>query len=295
MIAGPTAHHDMTGPAPTGGAGPVPFVVLAIAISWAIWLVGWLAAGRPDTLTTSGMAPIVFLGSFGPTIAAAILSRRASRVTAGLWARGFLRWRMGWRSAAIVAVALPLAVILLTVLLGYTPKPRAGQQGGVLPAYLALFPISVLLGAFAGVLGPGPLGEEGGWRGYLLPRLLLRRDALASSVLIGLAMLVWSAPVAIAFPDARMAESLALFLPVEAIRLIALSYIATTVWRLSNGSLVACVWLRGMVLALAGMAFVPSSWTSGWHLASGLVPFTLAMVLVAIVLGAIQRRRTGAY
>ncbi|WP_295631118.1 CPBP family glutamic-type intramembrane protease [Novosphingobium sp.] len=288
-------NDDVSGFAPIGGAGPVPFVALTFAISWVIWLGGWLMAGRPGSLANPGMSAAAYLGSFGPGIAAAVLSRRAGRLAAGQWAQGFLRWNIGWRATAVVALVLPLMVEVLTLALGFTPRMPAGQAANPVPAFAALFPVSVLLGMIAGLLGRGPLGEEGGWRGYLLPRLLARSDALKSSALLGVIWIVWQLPILLLFTDARDGQTLAGYLSIGTLRALALSYIATTVWRRSRGSLVACIWLQGMVLALAPMAFVPTGWTSSWNVASGFVPFTLALCLVAAGLALIQKRRSGAY
>ena len=41
----------------------------------------------------------------------------------------------------------------------------------------------------------GPLGEEAGWRGYLLPHLLRQYSALVSSLIIGLISALWHFPV----------------------------------------------------------------------------------------------------
>lgn len=291
----PVASDDNSGFAPIGGAGPVQFVALTFAISWTIWLGGWLMAGRPGNLANPGMSAAGYLGTFGPGIAAAILSRRAGRLTAGAWAQGFLRWNIGWRATAVVALALPLTVLVLTVLLQFSPRAPTGPTGHATLAYVALFPVSILLAVVAGLLGRGPLGEEGGWRGYLLPRLLAQTDALTSSAVIGVIWAVWQLPIVVVFADARDGVTLAGYVPLFTLRLIALSYIATTVWRWSRGSLVACIWLQGMVLALSGMAFVPTGWNSPWHMASGAVPFAVMLWLVAGGLALIQRRRTGGF
>ena len=295
MTDTPTTNDNVTGFAPIGGAGPVPFVALTFAISWTIWLGGWLMAGRPGTLANPGMSAAGYLGTFGPGIAAAVLSRRESRLAAGQWAQGFLRWGIGWRATAVVALVLPLAVLAATLLFQFTPKTLAGPAAHASMAYVALFPISVLLAVVAGLLGRGPLGEEGGWRGYLLPRLLVRTDALTASAVIGLIWIAWQLPILVLFADARDGASLAGYLAIGTPRLIAISYIATMVWRWSKGSLVACIWLQGMVVALSGMAFVPTGWVSPWPVPSGLVPFSMVLCAVAGGLALIQRRRTGAF
>jgi len=41
----------------------------------------------------------------------------------------------------------------------------------------------------------GPIGEEAGWRGFLLPRLLSRYSALVSSLILGVIWSVWHLPL----------------------------------------------------------------------------------------------------
>ena len=55
----------------------------------------------------------------------------------------------------------------------------------------------VLAFAFNLILG-GSLGEEVGWRGFLLPRLLEIHSPLAASLLLGLAWAIWHAPIDLA-------------------------------------------------------------------------------------------------
>jgi len=49
--------------------------------------------------------------------------------------------------------------------------------------------------AFVTALPFGPLGEEFGWRGYALPRMLAERGALTSAVIIGLIWTMWHVPL----------------------------------------------------------------------------------------------------
>lgn len=295
MTGSATINHDATGFAPIGGAGPMPFLALTFAISWTIWLGGWFFSGQPNTLANPGMLVSIYMGSFGPGIAAAILSRRQGRDVAGAWARGFVRWNMGWRAAAVVALALPLTVVVLTLALGFTPKPNPAHPLPPILYYVTLFPASLLNGAVGGVLGAGPLGEEGGWRGYLLPRLLAKTDALRASATIGVIWALWHLPIMVLFPEWRESTPFWFYLPLYTVGLVAMAYVFTTVWRWSGGSLVACIWLHGTINALGGIAFNPRVWNSRSGAEGSVVLFMVSLWLVAIGLALVQKRRSGAY
>ena len=64
--------------------------------------------------------------------------------------------------------------------------PRPAQWSGT--PWIPLSFVAIL------VLG-GPLGEEPGWRGFALPRLLGRMNALAASLVLGILWVVWHLPL----------------------------------------------------------------------------------------------------
>lgn len=264
------------------------FIVLTYALSWSIWAGGWLLAGRPDGFGDARMMVAVYAGSFAPGIAAGLLSAREGRRTFLTWLGGFVRFHCGWRAYAVALLPLPIALVALTWLLGYTPRV---EEGG-LPAeaaYLTLFPISIFNGAATAIMGAGALGEEGGWRGYLLPKLLDRMGELRASILLGVIWALWHLPVMAMFVDWREGTSLAFYLPTYIIGVIALSYIFTGVWRSGQGSLVPCIWLHGLVNAIGGLAFQRWAWDSSWSLEASVWHSLIAFWMVALGLWAVRR------
>ena len=257
------------------------FIFLTYALSWSIWAGGWLLAGRPEAFGDARMMAAVYAGSFAPGIVAGLLSALEGRQTFRTWLDGFVRLRCGRRAYAVALLPLPIAFAALTWLLGYTPQIK---QGG-LPAiffYLTLFPISIVNGAATAIMGAGPLGEEGGWRGYLLPKLLGCMGELRASVLLGVIWALWHLPVMAMFMDWRDGTSLAFYLPTYIIGLIALSYIFTVVWRLGRGSLVPCIWLHGLVNAIGGLAFNYRAWNSTWSQEASVWHSLIAFWVVAL-------------
>lgn len=264
------------------------YVVLTYGLSWSIWLGGWLLAGQPDGISDPWMMAAVYAGSFAPGVVGGFLSALEGRHSFGAWLGGFARLRCGWRAYAVALLPLPIAIAGLTWLLGYTPQAEQGGPPAIL-FYLTLFPVSIFNGAATAIMGAGPLGEEGGWRGFLLPRLLDRMSELRAATLIGVIWALWHLPVMSLFVDWRDGTSLAFYLPTYIIGVIALSYIFTVTWRLGRGSLIPCIWLHGLVNAIGGLAFNHRAWNSAWSQEASVWHSLIAFWIVALGLWAARR------
>jgi len=98
----------------------------------------------------------------------------------------FLIWRVGirWWSIALFFTVIPsVAALYLFDLLGGPPVDWSG-----LPPLYTVVPLFIMLTIAAGI------GEEFGWRGFLLPRLQTRHNALVSSLIIGVMWAIWHIP-----------------------------------------------------------------------------------------------------
>jgi membrane protease YdiL (CAAX protease family) len=98
----------------------------------------------------------------------------------------FLIWRVGlqwWAIALFFAVIPSVAGLYLFDLLGGPPVDWSG-----LPPLYTVVPLFILFTIAAGI------GEEFGWRGFLLPRLQTRHNALVSSLIIGGMWAIWHIP-----------------------------------------------------------------------------------------------------
>lgn len=150
----------------------VAFFVLAYAFSWWPW-----------ALSMPGLP----LFPLGPMVAAltltAVINGRDG--LKALLAK-VVQWRVNLRwygVALLLPVALGLSAIGMNLLLG-APMPAATQ----LPQWAVI--LSVLLSQVIFI----QIGEELGWRGFALPRLLEGRSALAASLILGLLWLGWHLP-----------------------------------------------------------------------------------------------------
>jgi uncharacterized protein len=131
------------------------------------------------------------LFAFGPLIAALIVATlTGDRTGLRAWWDYAARWRGGlaWYVLAILLpVAINAAAAGLAVLLG------AALPGAERIAAWPDLPINFLVYLIAF----GPLGEEPGWRGFALPRLLQNRSPLTRSLVLAMFIVVWHLPLVV--------------------------------------------------------------------------------------------------
>jgi uncharacterized protein len=162
----------------------VTFFVLAFAITWVVWVPR--AAGVP-------LGVLGQMWTWIPAIAALL----AAVLTGGrgavrdLGAR-LVRWRVGWQWYAVVIVGpaiFSLVVAGVYVLLG-------GSWAAALPPVLLGETSLLMLPLFLVILtATDGLGEELAWRGFALPRLLVRHNALVASLILGVLWALWHLPL----------------------------------------------------------------------------------------------------
>lgn len=162
----------------------ISYFVIAYAIMFGV-LFGYilLQPGKP----MHQWSLIWFLSVFSPTYSALIVSW----MVGGLpevkhLLSGFTRWKVGffWYFAAAFLFLGPFVIALIYIALGHPP---AGLQPG--------WTIPLLLGKVFTQLFAGPVSEEAGWRGFALPRLQAKYNALVSSLILGVIWTFWHLPL----------------------------------------------------------------------------------------------------
>ena len=170
----------------TTSAFPLKYVLVAFAFSWAFWLLAMLKA---RDLISSLPLPALFLGAFGPMVAAVALStQEGGRAGLRSLLSRIVRWRVApfWYGVAFLGpILVQLVAMALHVVLGGRP-PDLPAMVGMLPTVLAFFVYMLIQ------VG---IGEEVGWRGYALPKLQAGYSALVSSVILGVIWTLWHLPL----------------------------------------------------------------------------------------------------
>lgn len=167
------------------------FFLLAYAIPWVLWvpLLMFSQDGLGVLPFHVPAVPFVILGGFGPGVAALIMTRV---LEGGAGVRRLLRrciqWRVGlpWYLLAIFLV--PAGFLLLSAWMGAIPLASLAAKW---PLLLTFYPLDLVPQVIIG----GGLGEEPGWRGFALPRMLPRFGPLGAALLIGVAHACWHIPL----------------------------------------------------------------------------------------------------
>lgn len=220
----------------TGGR-LIAFFAITFGITWglAAAIVLW-----PPAQAVFGEAslanPLVFVAVYAPSIAAIIVcTATEGRVAVRELLARLFRWRVGVRWYAIVLLGIPA--------LSLGARAIAGAVTGSPPTIHLPFwpglPAAVLTAVF---LDPGPLGEELGWRGYALPRLMVGRSALSAAIILGVIWGVWHLP---AFFLSGMPQS-GLSLPLFLIGSVELSILMAWVFNRTGGSVMLTILIHLM-------------------------------------------------
>lgn len=123
----------------------------------------------------------------------------------------------------------------------------------------------------------GPLGEEAGWRGYLLPRLLKQYSPLVSSLILGVISAVWHFPTGLLVGSAAYFHSVMglLLFTAGAICMNILITILVLHTRMSVLHAIVFHWTIMPSIAISEIIFPPIQQPPDWVRAISLIVFTL--------------------
>jgi uncharacterized protein len=173
------------------------FTVLALGFALVYWIV--VVLSRAGTLPFSmehegfgraslaGNAVWLVFSNFGPALAAVIaLALCRGREALAELGRSLIRWRVPpW---LYVFAWFNLVLNAAIVLTGYATGTLHFDASAFAPLKFVLF-------FFVMAAIDGPLGEEIGWRGVLLPELMQRFSPLIAALVVGVVWYAWHVPL----------------------------------------------------------------------------------------------------
>jgi membrane protease YdiL (CAAX protease family) len=160
------------------------YPALSLVVLAMIFGVAPLVAINAGLLPEEAGQLVAFSSSLAAIVLAAVEGRKGG--VRELLGR-FLIWRVGiqwWAFALLFGVIPAVAGLYLFNLLG----GPAVDWSGLKPLY-SVVPSIIILTVLAG------MGEEFGWRGFAMPRLQARYNALVSSLMIGVLWGIWHIPL----------------------------------------------------------------------------------------------------
>ena len=180
-----------------------------------------------------GPAALWFLMVFSPTISALLLTHyiRGKEATKNLL-KNYIKFKVNWiwyfAAAALLLVPFVISLVLYLLQIG-------GGTGPDPDLTLAFFMIWMIFNLFS-----GPIAEEGGWRGYALPRLQAKHNSLVASLILGFFWTLWHVPLAFVI-GADQAELGIFGWIIYTILIFTITIILTWLYNNTKGSLVIVI------------------------------------------------------
>ena len=199
-------------------------------INWSTWLFGWYMGTLYPNDLWNLLIYIPFLS--GVLLTAIIDGRKGLKI---FFSR-MVRWRVGikWYAVALfLPLLLRLAAFGLNLVSGATLSSNAQM-----PAWPDLLSVFVIEGFLIIALG-----EEPGFRGFALPRLLVGRSALAASMILGVLHAIWHIPLFIFGGDT----------PIIVVMVIAGAVLNTWLFINTNGSVLLAMLLHASINLMVGI------------------------------------------
>jgi membrane protease YdiL (CAAX protease family) len=238
---------------------------LAFGLTWGA---GGLALLTGNIRSTHPLHPLHYLAAFGPSLAGFVM---AAATEGWVGVRNLLarvvpkRAHAAWYVA--VLVLFPTACFIAAWIFdrkSLTALPAFDRLVFLVPATL--------------VFDTGPLGEEFGWRGFALPRLLRRMRPLPAALLLGVIWGAWHLPTFFIQTLSQSELSVLLFF----VNVLALSIIMSGLYLRTRGDMLLMILVHLMANYCGGIG----------------IPFpaevTAEVVLAALILAAGWLRPTAA-
>jgi membrane protease YdiL (CAAX protease family) len=231
------------------------FALVAYVFTWGLTLP--LLAARRGWIDGSPGEGWEAVAAFGPLVAALAVSwSLAGAHGVAEILRGMTRWRAGarWMAFSVLSPFALLAAAALILRVGTGAWPDfAALADGRLGTAAGVLHLVVISGLVQGI------GEEPGWRGFMLPRLRMRFSPLAATLVLFPVWLFWHLPAFLGRPFG-VGQGIA----------FALGVLSAAIWLTfirehTAGTLMAIAWhalinvARGIALAISMPMFLAMS------------------------------------
>lgn len=254
------------------------FLILTFIWSWGFWIIGlqYLTEGINQESIEKFLI-FFFTGVYGPTISAILTTSffNGFRGILNLLKKLFI-WKVPFKNYVNIIV-LPLIFVFSGIGLYGLFLGDIGSFDRM--AFLSI-PTVLWSGFFA-----GPLGEELGWRGFLLPEFQKKFSNLKSAIAIGVIWFLWHIPLFWAPFGTLVSGGIISFLPVLTyfIMLICLSILITWFVLDSKGSVLIAILFHLSINAGIALLFFPelNMDFKKVHLLSSIAMLLFAGILVA--------------
>ncbi len=228
------------------------FLILTFTWSWINWIVGLshLSDGI-DQESIGKFITFFFIGVYGPSIGGIITTLFFDGLSGLLdLLKKLIFWKVPFANYVFI-IFLPIVFVIIGIGLY---SLLVGQIGSFDKTAFLTIPTILWAGLYA-----GPLGEELGWRGFLLPEFQKRLTNLKSAVIIGVIWFVWHIPLFWAPFGTLVSGTPIGILPVLTyfIMLICLSIIITWLVINSKGSVLIAILFHLSINAGIALLFYP--------------------------------------
>lgn len=257
------------------------FLIMVYGISWTLFLPSLLSADGLGLLPIDlPLQPFILLSTIlGITLPGFIVAR----VTAGkegtrALRRHYTAWRVNPAWYLVALFALPLATLLAAILwLGGAPLPALVAQWPLL--FTGFLPQALLIALLVSIW------EEGGWTGFLLPRLQQRWGPLAASAILAVCQGLFHVPLLFivgGVSDTRVRpDQYGMYLVFLFVLTIPVRILITWLWNSTRGSVIIVALFHGAFNTVNSASFIPNfvpgdvSWVFGVYALLGLLVLVL--------------------
>jgi len=240
------------------------YVLIAYGLASLVYGSMLASGGREPT------RPLGILLNWAPGIAALITALITQRNLRGFgWGWGKSRYHLLAWAVPVGIFTLTYALIWLTGLGGFYDEAHVAQVAGEM-GLVDSSPYLVIMLLFAVQLTAGLLvhalfsiGEEIGWRGWLVPLLAHRYSFTYTALISGIIWMIFHYPLFLFLGEAK--DNIPLWYQLLNITIQGTAISLIVAWlRLKSGSLWPALWLHATTNSLQQSVFEPLTYDTGW-------------------------------